>query len=195
MDDPEAATSQVRFDDWPVVREASVMRQRFCGAILLAFMAFGILMSCGDDGTERYSDARTLAKEFHNLAVNGRYSELAWLVNYPFSFDRQHNIESEPAFQRLMQKKGSSIGRRARPATAIEVISYERFLAGDKIAGVSLGPEEAEQQAKKVNLGPGCLLIRCFHEDAETGERDGRGYWLVVQANSLGDLKVITYYD
>ncbi len=164
-------------------------------ALLLLIVGFGFVVSCSEDGTERYSDARSVAKDFHNLAVNGRYSELSALVDFPFNYDLQHEILSEAAFQRLMEKRGASIGRRARPATAIEVVSYERFLAGDKVAGVSLSEEDAEQQAQKIGLAPGCFLIRCYHEDPESGRRDARGYWLVVRENSLGDLKVVTYYD
>jgi hypothetical protein len=149
--------------------------------------------ACSEDGEQRYSDARALAKDFHNFAVNGRYSELSTLIDYPFNFDQLHQIESEAAFQRLMEKKGPSIGRRARPATAIEVVSYEKFLAGEEVAGVSLSEEVAEAQALKIGLVPGCYLIRCYHEDS--GRRDARGYWLVARENSLGDLKVVTYYD
>ena len=175
------------------------MSFRFKSICLLLFLfitlGFGLISACSEEGSERYADARSLAKDFHNLAVNGRYSELSTLVDYPFNYDLQHDIQSEAAFQRLMEKKGTAIGRRARPATAIEVVSYERFLAGDKVAGVSLSEDVAEEQAKKIGLVPGCYLIRCYHEDASSGRRDARGYWLVVRENSLGDLKVVTYYD
>jgi hypothetical protein len=174
-------------------------RKAVAGVFVLALAL--LVPACGDDSqAAQRSSARMLANDFHEAVLSGNVRKMLDLVDYPFHFDgRRKELASEIDLKAVFEKERHVMREAVRPATVTEIVTYDELLGGKEFAGLSLKKDQAIEQAGRVHLERGGLIVRCYHEvvDKETGARktDGRAYYLVMHPSALGDLKVTTYYD
>ncbi len=172
----------------------SLLRILLAGLLVLVLGA--LTTSCKEDDTAALERARELAFSFHNAMMKRDVDALVRLVDYPFNFDLEEKARNEAEFRKILGKRWSEMERKMRSAVQTEQVTYHAFIDGAAIDGQSFDDaDEAERQAKKVDLREGGVLVCCYHVDKETNRRDARKYFLVMQPNELGDLKVITYHD
>ena len=181
-------------NSWMLVNAGRVPLMKLTRAIVLILCLFG-LTCCAEEDNEILNRGKQLAERFHKTTMKTNVDELSSMVDYPFNFDNRHRLESEEDFKKFIGKKLREMQRRMSSARKIECLTYDQFLRGEKIRGVSLTREQAESESKKIGLKEGGVLVRCYAVGKDDGEQDGRDYFLVLQKDSLGDLKVITYYD
>lgn len=167
-------------------------------ATTLMTLALAALLGagCGKDEDKRIRTARDLAKTFHDAVLRSDVRVMLECVDYPFCLDDRNRIAaSEDVLKPLLEKQRLAMYDRVQSANVTEVLTYEEFVGGKSFSGQPLAKEAAAAEAKKVGLRDGGLIVRCYHEDRETKRQDGRCYYLVMHQNSLGELKVTTYWD
>ncbi|MCA9320720.1 MAG: hypothetical protein KDB53_08300 [Planctomycetes bacterium] len=158
---------------------------------LVGALALGA-MSCRDGDAQSVSSARNLAVQFHDAiqAADFDAERILPLVDYPFLLD-EVTVQDERELMAALIKSKGAIRHAVSSARTMEVCSYEEFLDGKPVAGRSLDKDEAKRQARKIELRPGGILVRCYSDL----KNDSRNYFLVMHPNRLGDLKITTFWD
>lgn len=167
----------------------------FVAAAVLCASA-GLLQGCSKKDEALLTKANALARTCHEALVSGDTRKLLDLADYPFDFrGLVKEVKDEEELKALIEKNRTAIRQKVQPANKIELITYEDFVAGQEFANVKLSKTEAENQARRVALRPGGILVRCYFFDPDKKKEDGRSYYLCLHLNSLNELKVTTYYD
>ncbi|MEZ6196503.1 MAG: hypothetical protein R3F20_12380 [Planctomycetota bacterium] len=174
---------------------AAAIRLALAVALPVAALLCGLL-ACGSKDDGRKTVARSLAQQFHNAALDGDVATLLTLVDYPFMLDDQKSVfASEAELEKALQARLPTMRRHMRAANYLEVLTFEEFVEGAPIQGKSYSEEKARERAKIIRFAEGGILVRLHFRDKEDATEDGRGYFLVMRANSVGDLKISTYTD
>lgn len=166
------------------------------------FVSFGIFAcllvastACAGKDDGRKSDGRQLAEQFHSALFNGDHTSILPLVDYPFKLDDRGVFKRESSLEKELKVRVPIMRRAVRAANYMEVLTFEEFVAGEPLQGKSFTEEKARERAKIIRFGEGGIIVRLHYRDKEDGTEDGRGYFLVMHPNSVGDLKITTYYD
>jgi hypothetical protein len=173
---------------------------RTAGRIVAFALVFAACLpaGCAKKDEDKIRRAREVAKTFHDAVLRSDVRAMLDCSDYPFRFDspgKDGVYYDEETLKPFLEKKRLSMFEHVQAANVTEVIAAEDFLGGAPFAGQTLSKEKAAVEASKIGLKDGGMIVRCFFEDKATKKQDGRGYYLVMHPNSLGDMKVTTYWD
>jgi hypothetical protein len=164
------------------------------GPFLIALAMLLVLSGCADKEDGRKRDAQTLATQFHRAVFDGDMKSILALVDYPFKLDDRKVFERQDDLEKVLKGRIPVMRRAIKASNHMEVLTYEEFIGGEPLQGKSFTKEKAIERAKIIRFREGGIIVR-LHVRADDGTEDGRGYFLVMHPNDVGDLKITTYYD